>query len=290
MSKFFLWIIGCLAMASGAAQAVKVSAAADRAAILIGEPLQLQLQATMPGGQPVEWFATDSFPHFEVLQRGAVDTVRDGTTLTLRQTLTLTSWDSGAWQLPSFYLPQSNRTPPIRVTVNYTDADPGQPYHDIKDIVDVPPAPRETWYWYVIGAILLLLLVLLLMPRRKKAVPKPAPVVTEDSYRVALKRLETLQQGGLATTDPKAYFTELTAIFREYLHRRKGIWSYSQTTDDLAVQVQHLSLERTRHTALVQALRLSDVVKFARYQPLPEESGEALTIIKQSIQTIEEKG
>ena len=76
-------------------------------------------------------------------------------------------------------------------------------------------------------------------------------------------------------------------IFRDYLHRRRNIYSFSKTTDDLSLQMQKLNMDREHYADLVQTLRLSDLVKFARYQPANAENETSIDTIKQSIITIE---
>jgi hypothetical protein len=53
------------------------------------------------------------------------------------------------------------------------------------------------------------------------------------------------------------------------------------------VQVKQLNLSTGKYTELVQMLRLSDMVKFARFQPSAKENEQALQIIKESIIAIE---
>ena len=81
--------------------------------------------------------------------------------------------------------------------------------------------------------------------------------------------------------------TQLVNIFREYLEKRKNIRSFSKTTDDLAIQVGALSLHRDAYAALVQALRLSDLVKFAQFKPAPAETSASIDVVEENIKAIE---
>lgn len=289
--KYRYWLTAFLFFLSSSllyAQRVVVSAEVDKQRILIGEPIQLTLKGIVPSGADVEWFKVDSFPHFEIMQRSKIDSQLNGNELVLKQVLTITSWDSGSRQLPAFFMARSNRTKPIPVEVGYTPFDPKQDYHDVKDILDVAGAERTTWYWYLAGAILLLLLALLLFPGRKKKTAPAGFVPDEGIYKTSLARLEKLkQQGG---TEPKLFHTELINIFRDYLHKRKNIQSHAKTTDDLGVQLNALQLPAEKYKQVLQTLRLSDLVKFARYQSTPAEQQASLEIIKESIIEIENKG
>src|SRR5438067_6122774 len=98
-----------------------------------------------------------------------------------------------------------------------------------------------------------------------------------------MQQLEQLQKN--KTDDVKQYYTDLINIFRGYLKGAKGMQSFSKTTDDLSIQLQALKIPE--YNQLVQSLRLSDLVKFAKYQPEANMNAEAFNIIKQSITTIE---
>jgi hypothetical protein len=270
---------------TGYAQKITVSASSDKNRIVIGEQIRLTLQAVVPRDEVIDWPRIDSIRHFEVLEASKLDSQLSGEELLLKQTLTLTSWDSGRWQIPSFAIVGSHRTKPIVVDVGFSPFDRKQPYHDIKDIIEVERPGESYWYWYLIGAVLLIALVLLLFPGKKKEAPSTEFVADEGIYKQSLARLEKLK--GAADGDPKVFHTELVDIFREYLHKRKGIQSFYKTTDDLGVQIGQLQLSKTVYQSLLQTLRLSDLVKFARFQPTVEENKTSVDMIKQSITAIE---
>lgn len=266
-------------------QTVRVNAALDKKSIVIGEQAQLQLEAFFPSGTAPAFFAVDSFLHFEILQQSKIDTQATERGTQLRQTLTLTSWDSGAWAIPSFALPDNRRvrTEPIEVAVGFSPMAPDQKYHEVKDILNISQPVRITWYWYLLGALLLLLLFWLLFPKKKK---EAAPVINgEDVYKQTLAQLDALKSR--TGEEGKAYFTGLVSVFRNYLHLRKGLQSHSKTTEDISRQLRTLQLPEGDYNTLVQTLQLSDFVKFAKYEPSIEEKEEALNTIKKSIVTIE---
>lgn len=260
-----------------------VASIADKKNILIGEQLHLQLFAEFKNGRQPTWFRIDSIPHFEILDQSKLDTLNTAGSITLKQVLTLTSWDSGQLQIPSFTLGKS-KTDPVKINVTYSPSpfDVSQPYHDIKDIIEVKNPPESKWYWYFLLLALLIVLFLLFFPKEKKK-EQPAFVPDETAYKAALKKLDQLQ----LQNDNKLFYTELVQIFREYLFRRKNIYSFSKTTDDLAIQINSLKIPEDKYRDLLQALRLSDLVKFAQLQPTPQESKKALEILRENIIIIE---
>src|SRR4051794_9810851 len=126
---FFLFL-------SYTAPAQKVAAMADKNKILIGEQIQLQVFGEFNAGSEFAWFTADTITHFEILERSKIDTVENAGTVTIKQTLTITSWDSGRWDFPPLLIGAA-RTAPIKIDVGYSPMDPKKPYNDIKDIIAV---------------------------------------------------------------------------------------------------------------------------------------------------------
>jgi hypothetical protein len=279
MRKVIFFSVFILLFSISHAQVIKV--AVDTNAILIGEPIHLQVKGTFPlpnSSLPV----IDTIPHFEIMEKSKVDSLLMHDSVQLTQTYTITSWDSGKWTLPQFF---PNNTS-ITIAVGYTPFDVNQPYNDIKDIVDVKKPEKSNWIWYVIGALLVLVLFLLFFPPGKK--PAEAPKYDKNAYRKAMDELNTLKSEQVAEKDVKEYYTRLTSIFRTYMANRWGIESYSKTTGDLAIQLQEIKMHPDDYKLLVQVLRLSDLVKFAKFHPLAADNDKSFNIISGSITTIEQ--
>jgi hypothetical protein len=226
----------------------------------------------------------DSLPHFEVLSVSKTDTTVVAGKLQLSHTLTITSWDSGRWNLPSL---MTNGIPskPVAIDVGYTTPwDPKKPYNDIKGIVPVKQQGKDRWWWYLIGAAVLIALFLLFFPGDKNN--KVVSELDSGAYKKAMQSLEKLQKEKAASS--KDYYTALITIFRTYLKGAKGIQSFSKTTDDLGIQLQSLKLPPAEYNELLQTLRLSDLVKFAQYNPEERVNTASFSTIKQSITTIEQ--
>ncbi len=284
MKAFFIIIFFSISQFSFA-QKVELTSSIDKNVIFIGEQLQLTLKVVIPKDLTVEWPRVDSILHFEVISKSKPDSQLNANTLILTEVITLTSWDSGRWQLPSFSIAGSKKTKRITVDVTFSPFDPEQDYHDVKDILEVPGPGRSTWHWYLVGAILLLLLFILLFPSRKVKKQSTEFVADETIFKQSLLRIEKLKKD--PPGDAKALYTELIDIFREYLFKRKGIQSHSKTSDDLSIQIAALNLEPATFQLVVQTLRLSDLAKFAQLKPGSGENDSSIETIKQSIIAIE---
>lgn len=263
-----------------------VKATVNKNKILIGEIVQLTLEADIPENEAIRFFIIDSLPHFEIRQKQKIDTsnTTDGTGL--KQIILITSFDSGHWVIPSLVLGENIATDTIPFDVVFSDFNPGQDYHDIKDIIEVNPEKEKKnwWWWYAIGGGTLLIVAFLFYLIRKKKPAFPVPEALIDPLEEAMKQLEKLQK---VQTDQKQYYSKLVDIFRVYVSNKKGIYSMQITTDDLVVQLKEIPLEKVQSEKLFQVLRLGDFVKFAKYIPATEDEKDVFETIKSSIISID---
>ena len=236
-----------------------IKASVDKNKILIGEPLQLTIEASLTP-EAIKFFnALDSIQHFEILDKPTLDTTnKDGASL-LRAVYKLTSFDSGHWVIPSFSLTKKIKTDTIPVDVIFSEFNPEQEYHDIKDIIDAEEQKEEkkNWIWYAVaGTVLILLLIYFLLKKKKEPALAPAPALS--AFEEAIRQLNSLQEQNL---DPKDYHTKLVDIFRLYVLKKKNILSLQKTTDNLVVQLKPVINSAEVFSQVQQALRLSDFVK-----------------------------
>ena len=263
-----------------------IKASVDKSKILIGEPIKLTVEAYLSPESGKRFINIDSIEHFELLEKPLIDSTDKGGGLTIKGIYMITSFDSGHWVIPSFMLSQNVKTDTIPIDVIFSDLDPNQEYHDIKDILEVkPPKKKMEWWWYAAGAALLLGLIWLYLKRKKKPSPVSAPKVVISPYEEAIKQLEQLERN---KPEAKQYHSKLTDIFRLYIFRKKGILSLQKTTDDLVLQLKNLNLNKQQFDKLSQSLRLSDFVKFAKYIPSNDDDRNAFEEIRNAIITIEE--
>ena len=276
------------------AQQVRVKASVNRDRILIGEPIVLQLEAELPEGESFTWFRLDSVDHFEWLVKGQMDTLDAVQGKLYRQQVTITSFDSGSWTIPRLSLQVKNSsylTDSIPLTVGYSNADPNKPYHDIRDIIEVPAA--ETGKVNYIIAIVTLLAIaglIYLLTRKKKeqvtaSIPK-GPVLT--AYERALSSLSALKPRLLQSNGHvKNLYIELNDIIRDYFREEKLVLEPDSTNDQLVVGIKRY-INKEQAIRLAQSLRLVDAVKFAKYQPTSGENEEVLNSVQHAIEGINE--
>lgn len=267
---------------------VLLTASVEKNKILIGEPVRLLIEAVIPANEPISFATVDTIDHFEILGKPQIDTSNTNTGTTIKGVYTITSFDSGHWVIPAFILDDQVKTDSIPMDVVFSDFNPNQDYHGMKDIEDVPPATEKREWWYAAAAGLVLLLLLLwLFIRKKKKAPLQKQETVIDPYEEATKSLTQLQ---MINPDAKEFYSELTDIFRLYIFRTKGILSLQKTTDDLVLQLRKLNIGQESFSLLSQSLQLSDYVKFAKYIPSEEDNRNTFDTIKKSIDEIEQTG
>lgn len=280
----FTILFSTWSLLSGAQGNSSLSVLVEKNRILLGEPFVMTIEARFPLKAGITFLMPDTIAHFEFLEPPVIDSVRESETIRLKGKFKLTSFDSGHWVIPSMVLNGNVKSDSIGIDVIFSEFNPDQPYHDIKDILEPRASAKKQWWWYAVAAALLMAIVIFYFLRKEK--PLPARQQEKiDPYNDAMNRLEELQR---IATDSKQYHSKLTDIFRLYIFQRKGILSLQKTTDDLILQLKNIGLPKEDFEKLTHALRLNDFVKFAKYNPSGEDSDVCFNTIIKSIQLIEQ--
>ncbi len=285
---FTVIILLSLSVLLNAQTGIAVKATASKNKILIGEHIELKLEADISENEPIQFFSIDTLAHFDLIEKQKIDTTNTSSGTRLSQTIRITSFDSGHWVIPAFVLAEGILTDSIPVDVGYSAFNPDQEYHDIKDVIDVTVEEKIPWWWYAAGAAALLLVIAFIYFLRRKHKPvESKPIIIMDPFAEAMKQLEQLKRNKPET---KQYYSAMVDIFREYIGAKKGIHSAKETTDELILQLKDTGLDKTQSDQLAQALRLSDFVKFAKYKPSATDDDEALKTITDAITIVQKTG
>jgi hypothetical protein len=273
-----------------------IKATVDKEHIVIGEPFRLQLEVTVPDNTPFAWPGLDSLPHFDWLETGNVDTTALPGERLYRQSLTITSFDSGMWAIPRLpFLVAGKKlfSDSIRIAVGYTRIDSLKDFHDIKDIIDIPN-PFARWIgWIIAAATLISLTLVFLFIRKKKWLKKLVQSFQQPRlppYEEAMHELDELQRIPLSDAVAiKTHYSRLGEILRVYLLRRLAISSFAETSEELIRELRRQQLPLTTFDALAEALRMGDFVKFAKYQPGLTDSENHAGAVRSAITTLEDR-
>ena len=70
----------------------------------------------------------------------------------------------------------------------------------------------------------------------------------------------------------KEYYTQITDTLRRYIYRRFGINAMEMTSYEILDIITRENDARSVYDTLKQILQLADLVKFAKWRPLPDEN------------------
>jgi hypothetical protein len=281
-----LLLAGIFGVASG--QRIKATAILDSTKILIGDQVKLRLELENPDGARVAFpQIPDSLAgKIEVIKKSAIDTTRiKDKSLKLVQELLITCFDSGVYRIPPFRFdinqPERNDsvfTNWLMLNVMTFKIDTSRGPADIKLPYDAPLTLKEVTP-YMLGIILIgaiLFLLLYSIKRKKKNLPlfvKPAKP-KEPAHIIALRELDRIKEEKLWQKDKiKAYYSEVTEVLREYIEDRFEIPAMEQTSGEILTSFDarsNLISDKTLNH-LERILPLADLVKFAKYTPLPDD-------------------
>lgn len=270
------------------AQPVKAIARLDSTQILIGDQINLVVELEKPENmESVFAGIPDTLAgRIEVMDRSAIDTLRlDDQRLKLVQTFRITCFDSGEYRIPPFRfdlrgagIPDSLFTNELVLKVLTLQVDTTRGPTDVKMPYDAPLTLKEVTP-YMMGILLagaLLFLVLYSLKRRKKNLPlfTLPPKPQEPAHVVALRELDRIKEEKLWQKEKiKAYYSEVTGVLRTYIEARFGIPALEQTTSEILESFASRSgvAPEKAMSHLQHILPLADLVKFAKYQPLPDD-------------------
>ncbi len=265
--------------------------------ILIGEQTDLLIKITCNenANTNIPWQAIyDSISNkFEIVKRGNVDTlfVKETAEKEVSQLLSVTSWEEGIHVIFPFEFAcdhngnvskfESNA---LILSVWLIDVDKELPIKDIKPILLVPYTLREILPWILLILTLIIIAWLLYKYRHKlkkhpkELTEKPKPNV--PAHEFALSELENLKKKKLWQEGKvKAYHVELSGIVRYYIELRYDIIAMEMTTDETLSSIkQYINDMPEQFKSLEKILTLADLVKFAKYQPLPDENQKGMDL------------
>jgi len=269
------------------AQKVTVKASIDSTHILIGDQLKVLLEIEKPKDLDIQFpQIADTFSSkLEVIKRSKIDTLKldDKQREKLTQKVFITSFDSGMHQIPPFYFKMkdgkmldSAATRALAFQVHGMKIDTTKGPVDIKRPYTAPVSLKEV-IPYIFGIILIaaiLFFIFYYMKWKKKNVPlfsrpeKPA----EPAHLIALRELDRIKAQKLWQQEKiKQYYSEVADTVRIYIQNRFDIPAMEFTsTETIGTFKQNKQLvDGVSIDQLQHILSLADLVKFAKYEPLP---------------------
>ena len=299
----YLWLALCMVLGAGTqvkALAPELTARLDSGNLLMGNMGMLHLQVVLDRGQSFKFPVFDSPTQdglimllgdtVELRSTFSQDTVSlGGQRIQINCHVPMQAFVPGTYLLPSITVYAGNDTAkslPLALKVTGPDVTakdsispdmgPLQPYYEkgYQETLDKVPNLIYYYWWLIVIIVLALgLLVWWLLKRSGKKMPwnKPKPVI--PPYDLAMQRMRKLRSGNLCEQgQEKQYYSELTDIMRQYLLGRFGINALEMTSGQIRKAVADSAGAREGRKYVEDVLNMADVVKFAKFKPLPDEN------------------
>lgn len=271
--------------------------------IVIGEQAVIDLEVIAPKGRSIVFpiYPDTLIGGIEVVKMLPPDTVIANEVMTIHQKYVVTSFDSTLYHVP--FMPIIDGTDTIKsnsfglkvssvilseqvmaylekLKTQQTDSIDFDELQltDIKANLKPPFVWQDylAYLWLVLLFALILALLgigLYLALRKKNKGYYFKPKVILPPHTIAINALDKIKsekiwQRGLE----KQYYTEVTDILREYIEKRFYINAFERTSDETLDAMKYQTEVDSAVDSLSQVLKLADLVKFAKYTPMPNEN------------------
>ncbi len=294
--KLNILFILLLILISGVANAQRIKATArlDSTNILLGDQIKLFLEIDHPKNVEIEFpQIPDTIQSLiEVLGSSGIDTFElDNEAIQKQiQSYTITCFDSGSYRIPPYWFKinvdgKIDSVPTNGVTLNVYSMviDTTKGPTDIKMPYGAPLTLKEVTPYILgvilIGAIIFLILYSIKRKKNNKPIFARPKKPKEPAYIVAIRELDRITSEKIwQKGKSKQYHSEVTEALRVYIEDRFEIPAMEQTSDETieSFRVNKNLLTDKLFNSLSQTLKLADLVKFAKYKPLPDDDSLSL--------------
>jgi len=278
-------LVLCVEMLS--AQPVIIKAKIDSTQLWIGNQTGLSFEIIQPAGQRVvaPIFSDTIIGNLDIVEQAKYDTVKlPNNKIQVNVKFKVTSFQDSLIYVPRFPFLSGKDT----VWSNSLSLKVVQPFvidTAANSITDIKPVYKPPFNWrnflqkMLLIALFLALAVILFILVRKFVMKKPVfhsetpkeiiPPDVEALHRLDKIKEEKIWQKGRV----KEYHTELTDTLRTYIEKVFNISSMEMTSDEILRNSLFLKTDKpSAYEGLKQILTLADLVKFAKWNPVPGEN------------------
>jgi hypothetical protein len=202
----------------------------------------------------------------------------------IKQDILITSFDESLYLLPPFIVIDDRDTiysnqVALKVSTIPVNVDAPDEFFDIKEVWN-PPFVLADYYPIIFGILSTLFMICVIgyiiqrLRKRKSAIPE---LLKEElkipPHELAIRELNEIKQQKLWQQGcNKEYYTQITDTLRRYIFRRFGINAMEMTSYEILEIITRENDARSVYDTLKQILQLADLVKFAKWRPLPDEN------------------
>lgn len=263
---------------------INVQVSLSPTTITVGDPVQLQIEATSPNGTTLLLENDTSYGSFTVVQSRNLLDIPSNDGRLWNWTIQLDTFDSTTTFFDGLKINWTNQAgengsitfDPIPVVIHSVA---GDSLNDmvLRDIKGAVPLITKNWALPIVGGVLFLGILswfYLLVTKRRE--PKRSP------HEQAMHDITTLRGSNL---EVQQFYTSLSDIVRHYLEGQFRITATGQTTREfLNAAKKNTHLEQSDRESLGSFLVAADLVKFARYEPGSKVNDDAIHLAEVFIQ------
>jgi hypothetical protein len=286
---------------------VSLSLVAQKNQVDIGEHVLVSMRLTFPASIDV---SDVRFPHFQDSTRinDSIDIVSIKQAITeitqdnqgksifaWQQDFVLVFFAGGTISVPAFKAVVSGDTVATNILTFSVEAPEVNLEEGIRAMKDIDEDPfsfwEKLWMWLKkyglwIGLLLLIGAVVGYYYYRHKNKDK-TPVIVQPElpfYEGLLMTLENIEQQELWQQNKhKEYYTEVTNVIRKFIEHKFEIATFEKTSYELLESLKLSAINKSDYQQLSSLFSLSDMIKFAKSLPSPQENVQAIEIAKKLI-------
>ena len=278
---------------------IEVSSSVDTALITIGDRIKYTIDIDHKSGMRVlQPGAGVNLGQFEIKDYKIHEPVTADDRVHLKYEYWISVFDTGRFVIPPFpvaYFPSDTtkdykiiEASAINIYVESVITDENKELRDVKSPVYIP-FDYLSFSLVVIGALILAAMIFFgykFYQKRKESgylfIPPEPP---RPAHEIALEALNALiAKDLLMQKEFKQYYIELSEIIRTYIEGRFFIKALEETSYEILNDIHQQEITEESYSALKELLELSDLVKFAKYQPVEAENANSEMLAREFIE------
>ena len=144
----------------------------------------------------------------------------------------------------------------------------------------------KNWWWLILSVAAIVVGLIYLLRKKGISLLKIKIKPKEPAHIIAFREIERIRIEKLWKTGKiKNYYTDITDVLRRYIGQRFDLYAMEMTSDELLKVIdKKASLSIHDLSILRQILELSDLVKFARVEPLQHQHDDTLRNAKEFVE------
>lgn len=282
---------------------VTVDMRLDSVSMLIGHQNRCYLEVSAPNDAEVNipvYLQDTIVKGLMILQRYPMDSIDiDNGRKRMSMEYLITSFDAGVYFIPPVTVEvdgEAYESNYLTLKVNTFEVDTASmQMFDIKPVEKAPFVLTDytqlpAMIFGVIGLITLIISLIVTFSKPKEMVVLAAPEILLPPHVVALSALDAIKEEKLWQHGRyKEFYTQLTDVLRAYMSRRFDFPAMEMTTWEILSILKKTPEASELYLSMQQLLELSDFVKFAKMNPLPEENDRSIRVAYEFVELTREQ-